>query len=404
MRLIHFFLLFLFLGSTSLSFSQKGKYTGRVSNIPETKITVGAERMDLYLYILKGKSIAVVANQTSMVGNVHLVDTLLSLGVNIVKVFSPEHGFRGSADAGEKVKNYKDKKTGLPIVSLYGNNHKPSSENMAGVDIVIFDIQDVGVRFYTYISTMHYVMEACAENNIKFLVLDRPNPNGFYVAGPVREEEYKSFVGMHPVPLVHGMTMAEYAKMINGRGWLKNKVKCDLIHILCEGYDHSSFYELPIRPSPNLPNMKSVYLYPSLGLFEGTFISVGRGTDFPFQALGHPDMEHANFKFKPKSTEGAKNPPFKGKECMGHDLRKFNDMILLNYKGLYLYWLTGAYKDSPDKENFFNHYFNTLAGNSSLRQQIIDGIDEDEIAKTWNNDLLEFKKIRRGYLLYPDFE
>ena len=324
--------------------------------------------------------------------------------MNIVKVFSPEHGFRGSADAGEKVKNYKDKKTGLPIVSLYGNNHKPSPENMAGVDIVIFDIQDVGVRFYTYISTMHYVMEACAENNIKFLVLDRPNPNGFYVAGPVREEEYKSFVGMHPVPLVHGMTMAEYAKMINGRGWLKNKVKCDLIHILCEGYDHSSFYELPIRPSPNLPNMKSVYLYPSLGLFEGTFISVGRGTDFPFQTLGHPDMEHANFKFKPKSTEGAKNPPFKGKECMGHDLRKFNDMILLNYKGLYLYWLTGAYKDSPDKENFFNHYFNTLAGNSSLRQQIIDGIDEDEIAKTWNNDLLEFKKIRRGYLLYPDFE
>lgn len=404
MQLNNFFLMLVLLGFTFQGFTQNGTYKGRSLVRPETKITVGAERMELYLYILKGKSVAIVANQTSMVGEVHLVDTLLSRDVDIVKVFSPEHGFRGLADAGEEVKDYKDKKTGLPIVSLYGNNHKPKPEDLEGIDIVIFDIQDVGVRFYTYISTMHYVMEACAENDIKFLLLDRPNPNGFFVAGPVREEKYKSFVGLHPVPLVHGMTMAEYAKMINGRGWLKNAVKCDLIHILCEGYDHSSLFKLPVKPSPNLPNMKSIYLYPSLGLFEGTFISVGRGTDFPFQTLGHPDMENAVFNFTPKSTEGAKNPPFKGKECKGHDLREFNDMILLNYKGIYLYWLTGAYKDSPDKENFFNHYFNTLAGNSSLRQQVIDGVDEDEIAESWKSEVEAFKKIRKGYLLYPDFE
>ena len=404
MWMLYAFTLCLFLGFPSLAQAQESVYRGRVERIPGATISVGAERMDLYLYILKGKSIAVVANQTSMVGDVHLVDTLISRGINIVKVFSPEHGFRGSADAGEKVKNYKDKKTGLSIVSLYGNHHKPTVEDMKEVDIVVFDIQDVGVRFYTYISTMHYMMEACAENNVKFLVLDRPNPNGFYVSGPIMEEEFSSFVGLHPVPLVHGMTMAEYARMINGRGWLKNKVKCDLIHILCEGYDHRSSYELPIKPSPNLPNMKSVYLYPSLGLFEGTSISVGRGTDFPFQVIGHPDMKNANFKFKPKATPGAKNPPFKGKVCYGHDLRKFNGMILKNYKGVYLYWLTGAYKDSPDKEHFFNGYFNSLAGNSTLKQQVIDQITEEDIAKTWEKDLLNYKRIRKGYLLYPDFE
>ncbi len=263
MRLIHFLIPFIFLGISTLAVSQSAVYKGRVQKHFDTKIVVGAERMDLYLYILKGKSIAVVANQTSMVGGSHLVDTLLAQGITISKVFSPEHGFRGSADAGEKIKNYKDKKTGLPIVSLYGNHNKPTPEDLAGIDIVIFDIQDVGVRFYTYISTMHYVMEACAENNVKFLVLDRPNPNGFYVAGPVMEDGYTSFVGLHPVPLVHGMTIAEYARMINGQGWLRNGVKCDLIHILCDGYEHSSYFELPIKPSPNLPNMKAIYLYPS---------------------------------------------------------------------------------------------------------------------------------------------
>ena len=404
MRLIHSLIPFIFLGIPTHAVSQSAVYKGRVPKQFDTKIVVGAERMDHYLYILKGKSIAIVANQTSMVGESHLVDTLLSCGIDIKKVFSPEHGFRGSADAGEKVKNHKDKKTGLPIVSLYGSQHKPRQEDLAGIDIVIFDIQDVGVRFYTYISTMHYVMEACAENNVKFLVLDRPNPNGFYVAGPIMEEEYTSFVGLHPVPLVHGMTIAEYARMINGQGWLKNKVKCDLIHVLCEGYEHSSYYQLPIRPSPNLPNMKAIYLYPSLGLFEGTFISVGRGTDYPFQTLGHPDMANATFKFKPKSTAGAKNPPFKGKVCSGHDLRNFSDMILKNYKELYLYWLTGAYKDSPDKEQFFNSYFNSLAGNATFKQQIIDEVSEDDIAKSWARAVMNYKRIRKGYLLYPDFE
>ena len=404
MRLIHFLWLFIFLAVTVKVIAQTSVYKGRVPHLVDSKIVVGAERMDLYLFILKGKSIAIVANQTSMVGNLHLVDTLLSRGINIKKVFSPEHGFRGSADAGEKIKTYQDKKTGLPIVSLYGNHHKPTPEDLEGIDIVIFDIQDVGVRYYTYVSTMHYLMEACAENNVKFLILDRPNPNGHYVAGPTLEEDYKSFVGLHPVPLVHGMTIAEYARMINGQGWLKNKVQCDLIHIPCEGYSHSSLYQLPVKPSPNLPNMQSIYLYPSLGLFEGTFISVGRGTDHPFQTLGHPDMQNAKFKFKPKSTPGAKNPPFKGKVCYGHDLRNFSNMILKNYKGLYLYWLTGAYKDSPDKEHFFNNYFNSLAGNSTLKQQIIDEVSEVDIAKSWETDLLKYKRMRKTYLLYPDFE
>jgi len=404
MRLIHFLIPFIFVCNSTPAISQSAVYKGRVQKQFDTKIVVGAERMDLYLYILKGKSIAVVANQTSMVGQSHLVDTLLAQGITISKVFSPEHGFRGSADAGEKIRNYKDQKTGLPIVSLYGNHNKPTPEDLRGIDIVIFDIQDVGVRFYTYISTMHYVMEACAENDVKFLVLDRPNPNGFYVAGPVMEEGYTSFVGLHPVPLVHGMTIAEYARMINGQGWLNNGVKCDLIHILCDGYDHNSYYELPIRPSPNLPNMKAIYLYPSLGLFEGTIISVGRGTDYPFQTLGHPKLKNAAFTFKPKSTPGAKNPPFKGKVCYGHDLRNFSEMILKNYKELYLYWLTGSYKDSPDKEHFFNSYFNSLAGNASFKQQIIDGVSEDDISKSWAKGVMNYKRIRKGYLLYPDFE
>lgn len=405
MRLINCFLIYLLSACILLACaSPVSNYEKRYPGPQSSKIIVGAERMDLYLYLLQNKSVAVVANQTSMVGASHLVDTLLSKGISIKKVFSPEHGFRGNADAGEKVKGYKDKKTGLPIVSLYGDHHKPTKEDMDGIDVVVFDIQDVGVRFYTYISTMHYVMEACAEHGVKFLILDRPNPNGYYVGGPIMEKEYMSFVGLHPIPLVHGMTIAEYAKMINGQGWLENNLKCDIIHILCENYDHRSYYELPVRPSPNLPNMKAVYLYPSLGLFEGTYISVGRGTNHPFQCLGHPDMENAKFKFKPKSISGAKTPPFKGKECLGHDLRDFNDIILKNFKSIYLYWLTGAYRDCPDKEGFFNTYFNKLAGNSTLQNQIKDGIDEDDIYKSWEGDLINFKRIRKGYLLYPDFE
>ena len=367
-------------------------------------IKVGAERMELYLPILSNKTVAIVANQTSVVGDVHLVDTLLSLGINIGKVFSPEHGFRGILDAGEDVNSYTDKKTGLPIVSLYGNNYKPKKDDLKGIDMVIFDIQDVGVRFYTYISTLHYVMEACAENDISLLLLDRPNPNGFFVDGPIREDSFKSFVGLHPVPLVHGMTIAEYAKMINGRGWLKNEVQCTLIHILCEGYTHSDYYELPIKPSPNLPNMTAVYLYPSLGLFEGTMVSVGRGTEKPFQVIGHPTLNTGSYKFTPKGMSGAKNPPYKGQLCNGHDLGKFGSMVIRNYKSIYLYWLTGAYRETPEKDQFFNNYFNTLAGTDKLKDQIEKEVPEEEIVKSWKSGILEFKKIRKGYLLYPDFE
>ena len=251
---------------------------------------------------------------------------------------------------------------------------------------------------------MHYVMEACAEQKKKMIVLDRPNPNGHFVDGPVREDKYKSFVGMHPVPIVHGMTIGEYAKMVNGEGWLKNGVKCDLEVITVEDHSHKDLYELPVKPSPNLVNMKSIYLYPSLCLFEGTVVSVGRGTEFPFQVIGHPKLQNANFTFTPKSTAGAKKPPYKDTLCYGHDLRNFADVFIMNTKQVYLYWLIGAYKDTPDKKKFFNNYFNTLAGTATLKQQIIDGVKEEDIRKSWEPGLKKFKETRKKYLLYPDFE
>jgi len=368
-------------------------------------IRTGAAQTDKYLSRLNGKTVAVVANQTSRVGKTHLIDTLLSLGININKVFAPEHGFRGMADAGEHVKNFKDKKTGLPIVSLYGGNKKPTANDLRNIDVVLFDIQDVGVRFYTYISTMHYVMEACAENNKDFIVLDRPNPNGFYVDGPVLETKYKSFVGMHPVPLVHGMTIAEYAKMINGEGWLKNGIKCKLNYILCEGYSHKDHYQLPVKPSPNLPDMAAVYLYPSVGLFEGTVISVGRGTDKPFKVIGHPELKNTKFNFTPVSVPGATNPPYKGEVCYGFDLSDFGDIYIKSYGEIYLYWLMSIYENFPEKEEFFNSngFFNLLAGNSTLKQQIIEEKSESEITQSWQEGLVNFKKTRKKYLLYPDF-
>ena len=370
-----------------------------------TDIITGAERMDLYLSLLRNQSVAIVANQTATVKGTHLVDTLLSLDVQIVKAFSPEHGFRGKMDAGEHVNNYVDEKTGIPIISLYGSNHKPQSHDLDGVDIVVFDIQDVGVRYYTYISTLHYVMEACAENGIPLLLLDRPNPNGFFVDGPIMEESYQSFVGLHPVPLVHGMTIAEYAKMINGQGWLANEMKCKLIHILCENYTHKDYYELPINPSPNLPNMASVYLYPSLGLFEGTMVSVGRGTEKPFQMIGHPTLSSGETEFKPISMAGAKDPPYKGVVCKGHDLSGFGNRVIRNYGKIYLFWLTGTYRNSQEnKESFFNNYFNSLAGNAQLKEQVIQGISEEDIRKSWSTGISTYKKVRKRYLLYPDFE
>ncbi len=367
-------------------------------------IKMGADKTTEFLPLLAGKRVAIVANQSSTIKNTHLVDSLLSLGVKIKKVFCPEHGFRGLVDAGEKVNSEKDKKTGLNIISLYGKNKKPTAEQLKDIDIVIFDIQDVGVRFYTYISTLHYVMEACAENNKQVIVLDRPNPNGYYIDGPVLEDAYKSFLGMHTVPLVYGMTIGEYAQMINGEGWLKGGVKCDLKVISLSNYIHSDLYELPIKPSPNLPNMASVYLYPSLGLFEGTVVSVGRGTDKPFQIIGHPTLAKSNFTFTPQPKPGALEPKYKGQLCKGFNLSDFGAEYIKNSKKIYLYWLIGTYQNTPDKATFFDQNFNYHAGNATLQEQIKEGKTEDAIRLTWTDGIKKFKVIRKKYLLYKDFE
>lgn len=370
----------------------------------DADIRTGAERSDIWLPWLEGKNVAVVANQTSMINSTHLVDSLLALKVKVKKIFCPEHGFRGGADNGETVANSIDKKTGLPIVSLYGTHNKPTPKDLKGIDIVIYDIQDVGCRFYTYISTMTYVMEACAENHKTCIVLDRPNPNGYYVDGPILEPEYKSFVGMHPVPIVYGMTAAEYARMVNGEKWMANGVQCDLKTVSCENYTHSDWYQLPVAPSPNLPNMASVYLYPSLCLFEGTVISVGRGTDLPFQVIGHPKLANAAYTFTPAARTGASKPPYEGQLCHGHDLHEFATLYVRDYKGLYLYWLQGCYKDFPDKATFFNDYFEKLAGTKTLRQQITENKTEEQIRSSWKPGLAKFKVMRKKYLLYEDFE
>lgn len=368
-------------------------------------VIVGAERTKSYLEYLKGKQVAIVANQTSVIGKTHLVDTLVALGINITKVFAPEHGFRGTADAGEHVKDATDKRTGLPVISLYGKNKKPGVAMLADVDVIVFDIQDVGARFYTYISTLHYIMEAAAEDEKQVLVLDRPNPNGHYVDGPILEKGFKSFVGMHPVPVVHGMTVGEYAQMINGELWLRDKVVCELKVIACENYDHNTFYKLPIKPSPNLPNMASIYLYPSLCFFEGTIVSVGRGTQQPFQVIGHPGFSKKEFGFKPESIPGAsKYPPYEGEQCYGYDLSSFGETHMRDQRKLYLHWLLGMFEDAKDKGKFFNNFFEKLAGNSELKKQIESGMPLDEIQATWEVGLVRFKKIRKKYLLYPDFE
>jgi len=367
------------------------------------EIKTGDERTEEYLPLIKNKKIAIVANHTSLIKNTHLVDSLLNLGINITKVFSPEHGFRGTADAGASIDNKTDKKTGLPIISLYGKNKKPNKEDLSDIDIVIFDIQDAGARFYTYISTMTYILEACAENNIPVIILDRPNPNGFYVDGPVLEKKYKSFIGMHPVPVVHGMTIGEYAKMVNEEGWLKHGIKCDLNIIKCLNYDHTKLYQLPVKPSPNLPSMNSVYLYPSLCFFEGTIISVGRGTNTPFELTGHPDFSDGDFTFTPKSFPGASlNPPYKNISCRGYYLKDFFKDKEMNK--IHLNLLIEMYDFFKDKNDFFNSYFDRLAGTSELREQIIAGKSEKEIRKSWQEDIDRYKKIRKKYLLYPDFE
>ena len=392
-----------------------GQKTGEsVNGLPQTKVepqvsgipVPAAERVGDYLPWLQGKRIAVVVNHTSMVGQKHLVDTLLSFGIKVVKIFAPEHGFRGSASDGEKVKDGKDPATGLPIASLYGDQKKPSPEMLAGLDLVLFDIQDVGARFYTYISTLAYVMEACAENSVPLIVLDRPNPHGHYVDGPVLKKEYASFVGLHEVPVVYGMTIGEYARMVNGEGWLANGIKCQMEVIPCAGYDHRTHYDLPVKPSPNLPNMTAILLYPSLCFFEGTVVSVGRGTDKQFQVMGAPGATVGDFTFTPQPKEGAQNPPQQGKLCRGYDLSGLSTDSLRQQGKIDLGYLLDFYKNYSDKANFFlqTAHFDALAGSAELKQQIIDGKTEAEIRAGWQAGLRRFMEVRKGYLLYYDFE
>ncbi len=367
-------------------------------------LRTGAERMEAYLPLLEGKSVALVVNQTSTVGLVHLADTLVKIGVAVKAIFAPEHGFRDFADAGQKIQDGKDLNTGVPIISLYGQKRKPSAEDLKGVDWVIFDIQDVGVRYYTYISTMHHVMEACAENGKPLMILDRPNPNGHYVDGPILQKGYESFVGMHAVPTVHGMTVGEYAQMINGEGWLPGKAKCELRVISCTGYDHQTFYELPVRPSPNLPDMRSIYLYPSTCLFEGTVASEGRGTPTPFQVFGHPDSGTGDNYFTPRSLPGASNPKLLGKQCRGFDLSATPMDSLRALRRVDLSHIIRMYQAFPDKDGFFlkSLFFDKLAGGNTLREQIIAGKSEAEIRAGWQEGLAQYREMRKRYLLYED--
>jgi uncharacterized protein YbbC (DUF1343 family) len=366
-------------------------------------IVVGAEDMSNYLPLLKNKQIAIVANQTSLVNGKHLLDTLTQLGINVKKVFCPEHGFRGTVSAGEKIADDVDSKTGIPVKSLYGNNKKPTTKDLQDIELVLFDLQDVGARFYTYISTMHYVMQACAEQNIAFVVLDRPNPNGYYVDGPVLQDSFASFVGMHKVPVVHGMTIGEYAMMINGEKWLGNNLQCKITVINCVNYTHKSRYVLPVSPSPNLPNQRAVFLYPTLCFFEGTAISVGRGTSKPFQQYGHPLLLNSETSFVPKSMVGAANPPFVNEVCFGFDLSSHNDVMDSLQEGIQLDIIINAYNNFPNKELFFNSFFKKLAGTELLQAQIKQGYTSKQIKLSWQTELEHFKQLRKKYLLYDDF-
>lgn len=367
-------------------------------------LKVGAEQTEKYFFLLKNKNVAVVAHPASMVKNSHLVDTLLKSGIMVKKIFAPEHGFRGNAEAGAAIKSSIDQKTKLPVISLYGKNFKPKPHDLSNVDIILFDLQDVGARFYTYISTLHYVMEACAENKKELIILDRPNPNGHYVDGPVLNMKFKSFIGMHPVPVVHGMTIGEYAQMINGEKWLANGLQCKLTVIPVENYTHNDLYQLPVKPSPNLPNMASVYLYPSLCLFEGTIVSVGRGTDKPFQIFGYPGMKDGKTSFIPKPISGAsENPMYNGQTCSGLYVGDYGEMVVKYNRKIYLFWILSLYKNCEIKDKFFNNYFNLLAGNDVLKKQIMEGKTEEEIRTLWEPELSKFKEIRKKYLIYPDF-
>ncbi|MCQ6958862.1 exo-beta-N-acetylmuramidase NamZ family protein [Mucilaginibacter aquariorum] len=368
-------------------------------------ILPAADRLDAYLDYLKGRKIGMLINQTSIIGSNKkpLVDSLLKLGVDIKKIYGPEHGFRGNASDGAAIDNATDPVTGLPAISLYGKHFKPTPADLKGIDLMIFDVQDVGTRFYTYISTLHYVMEACAENNIELMILDRPNPNGVYVDGPILDTAgFRSFVGMHPIPVLHGMTIAEYAQMINGEGWLKNKAKCKLKIVKVANYERNMDYILPVSPSPNLNTAQSIVLYPHICFFEGTKLSLGRGTLFPFQVVGSPLLKDKyEFCFKPVSIPGmSDNPPLKDTVCYGLDLKNYNMQTIRSSGKLNLAWVIDMYKIYPDKAHFFIPYFKRLAGNDELRKQIIAGKTEAEIRQSWEPGLTKFKAMRAKYLLY----
>ena len=378
-------------------------YSNSIQEVPKNNtesttatIKTGADNFEKYLPLLKNKKVGIITNQTGILSNkTHLVDFLLEKKIAVQTIFAPEHGFRGTADAGEHVVDGKDQKTGLPIISLYGDNKKPKPAQLAGIDIMVFDLQDVGARFYTYISSLHYVMEACAANGVSLIILDRPNPNGRIVDGPLLEKEFTSFVGMHPIPLLHGMTIGEYGQMINGEKWLKEGVQCKLTVIPCSDYKREMDYSILAKPSPNLPNDQSINLYASLCLFEGTNVSMGRGTEKQFQIYGSPFLTKTNFSFTPKPNFGAKDPLYNGKECFGEDLTAYPKLNRLELK-----WLLKAYQNTSDKTKFFNAFFTKLAGTKKLQQQIESGISEEKIRESWKNDLESFKKIRTKYLIY----
>jgi len=405
--LISFFILVLATACQSQRTAEKAEETVEVS--PE--IIPAAWQTEKYLPILEGKNIAAVVNHTSHIGDTHLVDSLLAMGVQLKTIFAPEHGFRGEAGAGEHIQNSTDTKTGLPIISLYGKNKKPLPEQLKNIDLVIFDIQDVGARFYTYISTMHYVMEACAELGKEVLVLDRPNPNGYYVDGPVLEMEQQSFVGMHPIPVVHGLTVAELAQMINGEGWLEGGKECTLHIVEVKNYTHSDRYKLPIRPSPNLPNDQAINLYPSLCLFEGTVMSIGRGTDFPFQVVGYPDTtfsslgKNTDFSFVPEDVPGvAMDPKHEGERCYGLDLRESAHLSDFKLDYLINFYQQASSLGISDEDFFRESFFDLLAGTKKLRSQLTSGVEQAEIRQSWSADLKAYKSLRKKYLLYKDFE
>ena len=368
---------------------------------PEVK--VGAERSEIYLPLLENKNVGLVINQTSVVDSVHLIDYLFEKGVNIKAIYAPEHGYKGNVERGEHFDGTTDPGTGIPVFSIYGTNRKPSPEMLEGIDVVVFDIQDVGVRFFTFISTLNMVMEACAENGIKVIVLDRPNPLGYYVDGPVLDPQFQSFVGLNPIPVIHGMTVGEYAKMVNGEGWLKDSIQCDMEVVKMENYTHATKYQLPVLPSPNLADMKSIYLYPSICLFEGANVNEGRGTYKPFQQFGAPYYTPKDFSYVPKSIPVlALHPKFEGETCYGYDLSGMTISELQDIKQLEIKYLIDFYNKSNDKENFFTSFFDKLAGTDQLRLQIIEGKTEEQIRASWQEDLEKYKLMRKNYLLYDE--